>query len=267
MSSPTSKPLNLLEALEACRPGSDDIADPALAAAAAALAANPRLDDRFERQQKLDVALAGAVADVPVPDDLLPRLLAAVETAAHAPPAIPAAAGPAPSFPRRAALSAWWFGVAGAVAAGLLLAVWLAPGPRQDQFSAQALLEQAIYQFLRDADAARQAVDDVKPPRAFPPSSAVAAQAVVGWRAVSALLDRSGVAYDLAGRRGARATLFVLRGGLVNAPSEPPSRPAHETGNCSAALWQQNGLLYVLVVRGDARAYAELVDLPRGPVT
>jgi len=31
-------------------------------------------------------------------------------------------------------------------------------------------------------------------------------------------------------------------------------------------VWQENGLMYVLVVQGDWRAYQFFLDLPQGPV-
>lgn len=258
--------IDLVEALEACRPGCDDLADPDLAAAAAEVAADPALEDRFLRQQKLDVSLAGAIADVPVPPELLARLLAALEATPSAPPReVPALAAQAVSGRRRS--PGWWFGVAGAVAALVLLALGLARLQRQEPLAAPVVLEQAISHFARDAAPSGRLVHETMPPRAFPLSVALRPRGDVRWRSLESFLDRPGVAYDMLGPRGARATLYVIRGSVPHAPEEPPARPAHETGNCSAALWQHRGLLYVLVVQGDARAYADLLDLPRGPVT
>ena len=83
---------NLLAAMDACRPSHDDLADPLLAPLAAAVAGDPQMDDRWQRQQKLDVALGGALQDVPVPDGLTERLLAALGNARAAKATLAAAA-------------------------------------------------------------------------------------------------------------------------------------------------------------------------------
>ena len=51
----------MLEAMESCRPGSDDLRDPALTGLAAAMAIDPGLADRFERQQRADMAVRDAL--------------------------------------------------------------------------------------------------------------------------------------------------------------------------------------------------------------
>jgi hypothetical protein len=93
------------------------------------------------------------------------------------------------------------------------------------------------------------------------------ATAAVRWRAVSGVLDCRGVAYDLADANGNRATLYVVRRTVAGVPTAPPSRPALSSGNCSTSAWQEGGLLYVLVVRGEASLYDRFLDLPRGPIT
>ena len=65
----------ILEAMESCRPGSDDLFDPALAPLVEVLTLDPDLADRFQRQQQADAAVASAFRDVAVPDGLAERLL------------------------------------------------------------------------------------------------------------------------------------------------------------------------------------------------
>ena len=48
----------LLEALEACRPGSDDLAQPEMAELAAALESSEELRALLDRVQKFDAAMA-----------------------------------------------------------------------------------------------------------------------------------------------------------------------------------------------------------------
>jgi hypothetical protein len=68
----------ILEALDACRAGHDDLHDADLAALAARLAEDADLRDRLARVQRLDVRLAEAIDDVPVPEGLAERLLVAL---------------------------------------------------------------------------------------------------------------------------------------------------------------------------------------------
>ena len=65
----------ILEAIEACRPGSDDVADPALAYLAAAMAADPELENLYARLQQVDGMLTADFRRVPVPEGLDHRLL------------------------------------------------------------------------------------------------------------------------------------------------------------------------------------------------
>ena len=74
----TNRPIRderILEAIEACRPGSDDATDPALAYLAAALAADPELENLYGRLQQVDGMMAAGFRNVPVPEGLKQRLL------------------------------------------------------------------------------------------------------------------------------------------------------------------------------------------------
>ncbi len=64
----------ILEAIEACRPGIDDLADADFAHLATAIAADPGLEDLYERLQAVDTRVAAALHDVTVPEGLARRL-------------------------------------------------------------------------------------------------------------------------------------------------------------------------------------------------
>ena len=74
----------LLESIDACRPGRDDVSDPELAPLAAALRDDPAAQELWRRSQQFDAAARAAFIDVPVPDGLTDRLLHAVATSAIA---------------------------------------------------------------------------------------------------------------------------------------------------------------------------------------
>jgi hypothetical protein len=135
------------------------------------------------------------------------------------------------------------------------------------QFTPQTALSAGLDFFLSEVRDPGQFVADVPPPAAWPPSRAVLPLRGMRWRPIQGFLDRAGLAYDLPGPDGTQATLYVVRRTVAGALAVPPARPSLATGNCSTATWQEGGLLYVLVVRGDASAYAVFLDLPRGPLT
>src|SRR5688572_10680083 len=72
------------EQIDACRPGSDDLALPALAELAGAVESDRALADVFARSQRFDRAVSAAMHDVPLPAGLLERLEAKVAEAAGA---------------------------------------------------------------------------------------------------------------------------------------------------------------------------------------
>lgn len=310
---------HLLEAMEACRPQSADLSDPALAFLAAELAPDPALREQFERLGRFDRAVGDVLADVPVPEGLDRRILsrlaraqrehagsdglsgvakAGVEPGVGEADAVPSKdpaaaqnsaielpdasalasatgmasmivpARPVPRGPRR-----WWLAASGAVAAVTMAAavvvILLAGYFRASPPSMAQLLDAAI------ADAAAQfhtqrlagePADRVGPPQGFPISRQVVALPGTRWRN-AVLGEGRAVAFDLALRGRARATLYVLQSRVANLPALPPSRPQANTGGYCALAWQEQGLVYVLVVAGDDPAdWRAYLDVPLGPV-
>ena len=64
------------EAIDACRPGGDDLQLPELQPLAARIQEDAELRERFEQLQALDRAIGREFCDVEVPDGLEERLLA-----------------------------------------------------------------------------------------------------------------------------------------------------------------------------------------------
>ncbi|MBN2474970.1 MAG: hypothetical protein JXB62_10210 [Pirellulales bacterium] len=243
----------ILEAIEACRPGSDDVADPALEFLAAEFEAHPELARRYQQIQRLDAQLTAAFRDVPVPEGAEQRLLARLaETAAEQ-----------ASVPRR--IGRRWLLATGGVlttAAALFLALWLG-GPAD--LGAQAVLEEAIRFYNQESPRPGQLVADVTPPKGYPISRAVLPTPQLRWRAIRDFVGCRGVAYDLS-RGGAEATLYVVQCDVAGLPSRPAPRPAYATAGCSTSAWREADRLYVLVVRGDAGTHQGFIA-PRGPLT
>ncbi|MCX7425450.1 MAG: hypothetical protein NTW96_07475, partial [Planctomycetia bacterium] len=248
----------IVEAIEAYRPGRDDPSDPALAPLVERLAADAELARKHQCLQRLDSVLSEAIRDVPVPEGLCQRILDRLDATAKVPETpgevavkdAPDAGEAVEVLPdRRAIARRRWLlsATAATVAASLAVGAFLALQPR-GSYKEGDVLDVAVQFFdapeneteasheLRGKD--RLGVDG------FPLGSEVAGVSVPRWRPISGFLGRQGVAYELTGPGGARATLYVVQcGGAVQGlGATPPSQPARTTGGRAAAAWQTGGL-------------------------
>jgi len=284
----------IIEALEVCRPGSDDVADPALRVLADAIEADPEVAQLYARLQEVDRRVAAAFADVPVPEGLERRLLERLGVASdqgvspgedagrgleQTPGVLTAADSatpepqpettlqPRPMAPRPARRARGWLlaGGGAAVAAALVAGAMMVFSEGGPDYTTQAVRDEAIRFFSQESPEAGRRDE---PPSSYPLSSAMARLPgfEVEWRWVSGLLESRGVAYDFRGPRGVRATLYVLNRQVAGLPAAPTLRP-YTTGGCSVEAWQEGGLLYVLVVNsGDRRTYQQFL-YRSGPLT
>ncbi len=249
----------ILEALEVCRPGSDDANDPALDFLADELARNPELRLLHEQLQQIDATLSACFADVPVPEGLQERLLAHL---AEATPEVQ----PRSNVSRRR-----WMLAAGSLvgaAAVWFAALWLG---QPASYSEQDALNEAIRLFSAEAQQPPEPgnlLAQLDPPSTFGPSRFVAkGLRGVRWRRMGGFLGRRGVAYDM-DQGGVRAVLYVVdhRGISGLRAGSPPSKPRYNTAGCATSAWREGRRMYVLVVRGNARAYRGFLSR-RGPLT
>lgn len=207
----------------------------------------------------IDEKLATAFHDVPIPTGLAQRVLDRLAAARNEELAARNADAVVPrSSLFVVGLSRRWLVAGGgllAVAAGLLLAVWLG-GYRRESLNEQAVLDEAIRRLDEVFQAKGELVSDRPAPARFPISPAVVEVRGVRWRSLEGFLDSRGVVYQFPDVAGARAALFVVPAanwtGLDTGPAQYPSLT---TGGCSASAWREGTLLYVLVVQGDAATY------------
>ncbi len=274
----------ILEALEACRPGSDDLSDPAMEALAARMAGSPELDGLYERLQRLDKVLADAYRDVPVPAGLADRILARLRespadpawgASLEEPPAIEApqpAPGPGERPGERGlrrSRRAWMVGAGGlvAIAASLLIAVLLGIRSRQQPNLGQLYLAATddFSQGLHEG-APRLAANDRLVAK-YPWGAFVRQDVQIQWRQERELLGYPGVCYHMIGPGGVPATLYVLADddeiSLVGASATDPVN----SGGLSYSAWREKGLLYVLVVAGEKHDYLRLFSPTSATVT
>jgi hypothetical protein len=214
----------------------------------------------------VDICLAAAFHDVPVPEGLAGRLLERLA-------AEPAERNAHREFstrvvPRSATGEAYnrrWLLVGGGlltVAAGLVIAVWLGTH-RETRLSEQIVLDEAIQSFDVGIKDSGRLLSEA--PAEYPLSRMVRHTGTTKWRPVDRYLGCGGVVYDLPGPAGTHAALYVVERKVDGLGTSPALHP-FTTAGCCASAWQEGRLLYVLVVQGDVKTYKGYLNLPRSPV-
>jgi hypothetical protein len=264
----------LIEAIEACRPQSDDLSQPDLAFLAAELAGDAQLQETFERIQKTDVAIGRVLRDVPVPEGLADRLLVRLAEARQVEATkVLADTVLAETADRRLRRRSAMLGMAALAAAAAIFLAFL-PNLRTRAFSLAEIQREVMARFQADLEQKPlgQPVSPSASLKAFPVSQDLIANLGVRWRAVSGLLGGKAIAYDLTLPDGTRATLYVVhpQSGLPPLPNSPPPTPTPMTQRRSIAVWQKatpNGnVLYVLAVDGEKSSYRRFLRVARMPV-
>lgn len=250
----------ILEAIEAFRSGRDDPLDPALAPLAHALRANPHLAETQHRLDRLDAVLRDVIRDVPVPEGLHERIVARLSFTV---------VKEEPAAQRRSSRRRWMVSAASVVAASVLVGAFFGLRPARGLGEAE-ILDAAVAMFdATPPDAGQWLAGNVPESlKAFPLGNEVARRPNTRWREIEGLLGLRGVAYGMSGWDGVRATLYVVQCD-DDAPElgpVPPTEPPRTTGGRAAAAWRSDGLLYVLVVEGDADAYRGFLN-PGRPLT
>jgi hypothetical protein len=262
------------DTMESCRAASGDLNDPQFADLAAALGQDVELRTQFERIQRADVTIHVMFSDVAVPADLAAKISRRLSEVAGArpegiatlSPALPCPTTVAP-LPKRFLRRRFVAGFAAiAASAAVLAAVWLHFHQPTAMLPGRAIDEAMAY-FGQDNGPPGELTSIVAPPNDYPISPAIRRLPDVRWRRVEKFLDGEAVAYDLPSQ-GGKATLYVAHRTVADLPDYPPSGPSGptmSTGGNFAAAWQSGGMLYVLVVQGDARTYDSYLN--RGPLT
>lgn len=258
---------DLLAAVDACRPDSDDMQLPEVAAAVAGHP--PQSVDRLRGYiERRDRAIAAATQRISVPEGLAERILAnlAHQTPAGACPADIRQPADRTGRPRPTIAARPWRrrkskmalgGAAVAAVVGLIVAFALRP-------NREPIDAAAVEQFARDvytADDADAELLTAAAPQQFPIDARLARAHIRGWREMArGFLDLPAVAYTLTNNRGVGATLYVVNPGsrsLANIATAP--RPLVSTGGLTIGVWQNGGQLYVLVVSGGTREFRSYI--------
>lgn len=260
-------PERIIEAIEACRPGSDDAAEESLAG----FADHADYIDLRSRIERIDSKIKKVFADVPVPAGLESRILAAL---ADAPTTEESSTTDKPS-PVDAGRKTtrryrhWYLGastvfVAASLLVALLLHITAAPPLGED-----SLIQTAMSDFEMPLDGSPLEKQWPAVVEEFQPSADLSLSQCkdIHWKKLDGFLDQRGVVYSFITPDNARARLYVLEStGRIDLPNSPPRTPQGDTGGVLAAAWQTGDRLYVLVVDGSRRTYGRLLA-PAGPLT
>jgi hypothetical protein len=272
------------EAIEACRPHSDDLASPDMREVADEIERDPEARMLYARVQQWDSAIAAAMQSGSVPAGLESRLLSALgvdqasaanqhETVAsqsgQSRLSLPAEVMIAPAPNDESAVSSvateqssWsrrrWLAACASIAASIVLAAFL-NGWLRDR--SPLPLEDEAVTWVDQLGSDWQ--DISRAPAGFPVPEALLA-APVSWQWMEQ--GRPGVAYQVETAAGVRATLFVVKSSRADLPSSPPAMPQSTTGGRAIGYWRAGEQICVLVVPGDARSYRALVNPSAAPL-
>jgi hypothetical protein len=271
---------DILEAMECCRPGGEDVFAPEMAHLAQAIDADPALRAQYEEIQKSDAHLGRVFRDVTVPDGLEDRVLASLaghegttdgvadhevagsengtpggEEAEFPKRPDDAVPQPAHSGRKRHAGRRWWYAAAVGAAAVVLVAVTFTTITRMSGDSEipwedfRQLVESSVSAAIDENDwnGDWAAVRD----RPFPSDDFEINP--IGWRhAPLGSFDDRATAYLLSDRENSEIVLLVSRPRtkVARVTEVCPSNSLPTSGNQSIGAWMSGGYLCVLVVRG-----------------
>jgi hypothetical protein len=265
----------LKRAIEACRPGSNDINLPEMSALRDAIERDQRVGELYRRTQECDAAISAAFHELPVPEDLAGRLLDTVRQAERTavenaePSSEPRNVGVAP-HPSRGPLAGRpgsrrrWLQVAVPLAAAslvLLVGVFYfrrtQPEPRADE---RLRAETGDWRDLILRNGWQEDLTSAVP-GSRPPAADIAVQPR-RWCQIQTRYDSATVVYDLAGRGRPFAHVYCMRVPMHRSrlPSTPPLMPYRPTGRVSLGVWRRGEMVYVLAVQGDSERYSEFLN-------
>ncbi len=262
----------IIEGIEVCRPGSDDLQSPELVDVAQCVEFGSQARAVYERAQKWDASVSRAMEQVEVPAGLAERILAALGQQSAPSESFDRAVAGAQSVEAdanaaitpRPAGSPWsrrqWLAAASVVAATLLVAVFASQYFRAGNELAP---DEMVDTWLAGLSPHWNEMQDV--PRGFVLPVSLTTEPS-GWQRFRGADGVRGVAFRLVRANVGNAVLLVTRLSSPIAPNSPPSLPQSTTGGKSIGYWRSGQLLYVLVVEGTEREYRTYVNAAGSPV-
>ena len=274
----------LNEAIDACRPGSDDAQSPELQMLAQAIASDPSTRRRYEQCQQLDAAIGRAIREpIDPPAGLAERLLAAVSAENGETSALQTATEPLPnpvadvapaeksSAPNSASAGNTSAGntrrqiftaaaALAVVAACVATFFWWPNGQLStEQF---ANLVKQWDDHVSDQNWPWNAADQ----RFREHFSDIVVQGEFRrWTVFTTRYSKTTAAYELS-QMGVRAKLFCFPTNMATPeiPTKFPGSLLSSTGGLCIGAWKSGGLVYVLVVEGSVDDYNSFIEYQIG---
>ncbi len=267
----------LYEAIDACRPGSDDLDAPEMRELAELIACDDDVRQIFERSQRLDENIGEAIRDVTIPDGIEARVLLCLAAGNQADMALdtgpverldagqPGGAttvvGRSAETARRPAISKW-VRIVGAAAALSILVVagvfafkaFFPPSP----IPFEALAED-VHHWVDQAAEGEWAKDWTSAPDDSPASSVPAKPHQ--WQRISTQYDARSTVYDLTPPgKPLVFHIIVHTNREFDVPTFMPRTPQSSTGGVCIGACQRGGALYILYVVGGEDRYQRFVE-------
>jgi hypothetical protein len=265
---------DIKQAIEACRPGSEDVSLPEMSQLADAIRDEAKVREQYERIQRSDTLIRDAFRDVVVPDGLADRLL---ESLADAQPRESIEQRPSPRSVRREVVGLddgglrlqktrrrRWFRTAlclAAISTVFLMAVVYVNRPRNEPIPSEQLrAEVSAWRAQVVRNGWQRDMDSVVA-RNRPLDVGIAATPRQ-WCQIETRYDATTVVYDLANSSADFACVYCMHIRTSNSdlPATPPLTPYRPTGRISMGVWRHGDMVYVLAVQGDAARYGEFLD-------
>ncbi len=255
----------LMRAMDACRPGSDDLNLPEMQSFKAHLANDPECRQVFLQRQRLDRELSTQLSDVSLPPDLRQRILSTLEDREREPSEPVRSSASQTGRDRRTAIGdrlgrrkliAIGVGLVATAACFVLILLALRPTPPQDLTPAQ-LASRAVDHWIPDPQA-WESYDSSQNAGRYPSSRFVRTRPT-RWQRMATELDRQSVVYEFESLGSARVRLYVLRVAqrLPQIPARPPENPRVGSRGWYTAVWQEVPHIYVLALEGSPESYYE----------
>ena len=250
------------EAIDACRPNTDDLQFPELTDVAAQINNSDRLARLMSRVQAADKRITEVMGQGTLPEGIEQRLLDRLEMANQHDRSAEIRAEPTRQVDL-AGRRAWWrsrralllTGIAAALLIGVTIGVLQMGSERLTLENLDQLAEQ-WHKSVRTKSAWRK---DHAPDGYLIPERIRFGTGE--WQSFTCPVDRSAVAFDVTriGDPDWTATLFVIRTTIDGLYSTPPASGSWTLGR-SITAWQSGDVVYVLVIEGPQGGYRQYVD-------
>lgn len=264
------------EAIDACRPGSDDVSLPEMSALAESLQDDDQVRGWYDRTQRSDLAIGGVFQDIPIPEGLSDRLVEAIQKVREEPGeesssfvdeavAEQSDLNTAASVAIPAARRKRWkpLAVVGASLAVIILACFFLLRPDDREITIGKLHSEVSEWIVEVAPSTDWNLDLGEVPAKYIPRDPALLAIPQQWCFTETSHDRRTIVYGVSrpGEKEVSAYVFCIhtKGRDITLPNVLPLAPQWTTGRVSIGAWQRNGMVYILAVQGGEQQYRSYI--------